>query len=55
VAAINGHGSIGIGGDGFALSAGMHTVRAGYHNAATWEGVTVHDSAGDTTITPHFR
>jgi hypothetical protein len=45
---IAGHGSIaGIGGDGFSLPLGMHTVIADYHSTATWDGVSLLDDEGN--------
>lgn len=43
---IAGYGSIGVGGDGYSLPLGMHTVIADYHNTATWDGVTLFDEFG---------
>ena len=43
---IAGHGST-VGGDGFSLPLGMHTVIADYHNTATWDGVSLFDDEGN--------
>ncbi len=36
-----------VGGDGYALPLGMHTVIADYHNTATWDGVSLFDDEGN--------
>lgn len=46
-AQISGHGSVNVGGDGFALPQTMSTVIANYHNTATWDGVALFDMDGE--------